>query len=385
MSGFPLFKRRRAPVFLGSFLFALFWSMALADQSRAGPSEAKLYEQAVAARQAEDFDKAVALLERIVRANPENADAQVLLGFSYLALGETQEAAAAFDAALRTAPDYQDARFGQALIAFREGDRDRASELVDIVLSAQPENQDAIALREKLDLPPPPKWRLDMSGEFHTLTGGRANWYEAITTLSYTFDQGTTLAGTVRFANRGALTDTQLTGRIDHVFSPQLSGFGLVAVTPDADFIADLSLAFGTRVVVWEGKDSLGPLVLNASLNGDFGATAVTTFKIGPEFRFFDNTLSLSTQWLQSVSDSGATAGGVLARLDAALSDRLGGYAGYSYAPEIDGSAVIETQSLFTGLSFDVNDTLTLRAGAAYEYRAAYERTALSFGLTSRF
>ena len=203
---------RRGAGLLSALLLGFFLGTIAAGPSQAKPSSAELYEQAVSARQAGGFELAANLFEEVVQRDPGNADAQVLLGYSRLALGDTEAAATAFEAALGLAPDYQDAQLGLAQIAFREGDRQRSADLVAIVLADQPQNGDAIALRDRLNAPPPPKWRLDMSGEYHALTAGRPEWYEAVTSLSYAFDQGTVLGGTVRAAKRGNLTDTQEPG-----------------------------------------------------------------------------------------------------------------------------------------------------------------------------
>ena len=357
-----------------------------AGPSQAKPSSAEFYEQAIVARQAGDFELAANLFNEVVRRDPGNADAQVLLGYSLLALGDTQAAAIAFAAALDLAPDCQDARLGLAQIAFREGDRQRAADLVAIVLADQPQNGDAVALRDRLNAPPPPKWRLDINGEYHALTAGRPDWYEAVTSLSYAFDQGTVLGGTVRAAKRGSLTDTQLTGRVDHVFSPELSMFGSLGLTPDADFLPGASLAVGAGFGIWSNDESATEIRLNARIGADFYAGAtVATARIGPQFSFFDGTLSLSTEWLHSWSDNGLATDGALARLDMRISEQLNGFVGYSYAPEIDGATIADTQNLFAGLAYDVNANLTLRAGAAHEFRAAFDRTTVSLGLTQRF
>ena len=227
---------------------------------------------------------------------------------------------------------------------------------------------------------------MDISGEYHALTAGRPEWYEAVTSLSYAFDQGTVLGGTVRAAKRGDLTDTQLTGRVDHVFSPELSMFGSLGLTPDADFLPGVSLALGAGFGIWNDDESATEIRLNARIGADIYADAtVATARIGPKFSFFDGTLSLSTEWLHSWSDNGLATDGASARLDMRLSEQLSGYIGYSYAPEIDGATIADTQSLFAGLAYEVDPTLTLRAGAAREFRAAFDRTTVSLGLTKRF
>ena len=240
-SHFP-FGSARMAMHVFAVVFILLACFGKAGPAIAATSAEQLYNEAIAARLVQDFDEASDLLEQALLLDPANADAHVLLGYSYLALGETPRARASFEAALRIAPDYEDARLGLAYVAFRVGDRPRASALVEQVMSVQPNNEDAAALWQQLQAPSAPKWRLDAGAEYHSLTGNRANWYEAVTTLSYAFDESTVLSGTVRAANRGTLSDTQLIGQIYKTVSPQLSAFAMLAATPEADFFCTLRI-----------------------------------------------------------------------------------------------------------------------------------------------
>ena len=115
----PAFARfRRGAGLLSALLLGFSLGSFAAAPSQAKPSSAEFYEQAVVARQAGDFELAANLFNEVVQRDPGNADAQVLLGYSLLALGDTEAAAIAFEAALGLAPDYQDARLGLAQIAF---------------------------------------------------------------------------------------------------------------------------------------------------------------------------------------------------------------------------------------------------------------------------
>lgn len=105
-----------------------------------------LYEQAVDARQAENFEEAISLLTRALALEPDNADALIQLGYSRLALDDRTGAKDAFDRALVIVPDYQDARYGLALIAFRDGDLNRADALLTTILAEQPDYEDGTAL-----------------------------------------------------------------------------------------------------------------------------------------------------------------------------------------------------------------------------------------------
>jgi tetratricopeptide (TPR) repeat protein len=113
-----------------------------AAQAPLGP-----YEEAVAARQAGDPALAATLLRRVIEGEPGNADAQLQLGLSLLALGQLDEAEAAFGRTLAIAPAYADAQIGLARIAQRRGDRRRALALLEQI---DPANREAAELRAAL-------------------------------------------------------------------------------------------------------------------------------------------------------------------------------------------------------------------------------------------
>lgn len=354
--------------------------------SLASQTEAQLFSTAQLARENSQFDVAISSLERLLSLNPNNADARVLLGFSYLANGQNEQARQSFESALVIASGYQDARYGLAQVAFREGDKTQALELLDTVLAAQPDNTDARLLVEKINAPPPKRWRLDVGTEVHTLTGGRPRWYEASTALSYQFEQGTTVSGSSRVANRGANTDTQLQIRTDHVFSPEFSAYGLFAGVPHANFLAPFSIGIGATWRLTEGTETFGPLLLNLNMRRDFYAAGpITAMRSGLKLFVFDDQLAMSADWLHSRDELGTFTNGYSIKVDMNATDQLRGFAGYSYSPEISGATTVTTQSIFAGLSYDLNDTTTLRGSYAHEMRQAFDRDTFNLGLSYRF
>ncbi|MFD2174722.1 YaiO family outer membrane beta-barrel protein [Rhodobacter lacus] len=373
--------RRLHPV--AASLMAICLSLCVAGAAQA---EQPLYERAVAARAAQDHATAAQLFEAVLRREPRNADALVLLGYSRLALDQPDAARTAFEAALRLAPDYQDARLGLAQIAFRNANRAGASDLVNIVLAAQPDSAEALALRARLDAPPPLRWRLDLGGEYHDLSAGRHPWHEAITTLSYAFGQGTAISGTLRHADRGALDDTQVLVRLTHAFSPRLTVYGLIGAAPDADFLPKRTFALGGNVRLWHEDSLPAALWVNFEAKQESGVEGkVLTTRIGPRLVLYDDALAVSVDWLHGKGEAGTRYNGALVRLEGQINDRLRGVVGYAYAPEIDRTNVIRAQGWFAGLSYDIDDSLTLRATLARETRDAYDRNTLAIGLTKRF
>lgn len=76
------------------------------DDAPKQPAASGLYDTAVERVEQENYEAAVGLLEQVVEAEPENADAWNYLGFSLRKLNRVDEAFAAYDQALRIDPEH---------------------------------------------------------------------------------------------------------------------------------------------------------------------------------------------------------------------------------------------------------------------------------------
>jgi YaiO family outer membrane protein len=186
-------------------------------------------------------------------------------------------------------------------------------------------------------------------------------------------------------ATRYGETDVQIEARIDHAFSQDFSAYGIAAGTPDANFLARFSVGGGAS---WRAyaPAGWGPLILTLDGRHDvFDDTSVTTLSPAAQYFFFDERLGLQIRWIHSVNDEGTSANGYAIRTDIAATDRLRILAGYSDAPEISEGTLIDTKTVFTGISFDLSDALTLRANYAHEHRESFDRNIFGLGLAIRF
>lgn len=392
----------------------------------AAQTAAELYEEGVTARREQRFEDAVAVLQRAAELEPGNADVHVQLGFALSAMGNGSEAQAAFARALDIAPGYQDARFGLAQIAFRSGNADEARQLVEVVLQAQPDNAEAVALLSSIEraemaradaatargpaqaprepAPPAPaqvpegrqqaalnaampkKWRLDIGSEFSDLTGARPSWSDSSIALAYRIDSRSTITGRTRLATRFGRTDVQIEARLDQAFGSGLSAYGLLAATPDADFLAEFSIGGGASWRAIKGSNSWGALALTVDLRHDvYAGNDVTTVSPGVQVFLMDERLGISARWVHSRDNAGTAANGYVLRGDVVATDRLRFFAGYGDAPEISEGALVQARSMFTGMSFDLTDSVTVNASYAREERDAFDRKTLGLGLSVRF
>lgn len=351
----------------------------------------ELYEQGVTARQEQRFDEAVAALERSLALEPGNADALVQLGFARLGTGDLPGARGAFDAALAIAPDYADASFGLAQVSFREGDRETAAGLIEPLVAANPDNAEFLALEASIDAARQGgvetwRWRLDLGSEISDLSGGRPSWTDSSSAITYRFDERTSAGLRLRHAYRSRAHDWQVEGRVDHRFTDRFAAYGLVAFTPDADFLARSSFGGGTSVRVFDGIGSLGPAVLSIDGRYDvFSSTDVWTVAPGLQLFTPDERFALTGRWIHAEDDRGTVADGYSLRADWTATDRLRLFAGYADAPEISDGQLDDTATTFGGLSFDVSDGLSISGSYAHEQRETFDRDTFAVGLSLRF
>ena len=239
---------------------------------------------------------------------------------------------------------------------------------------------------QRLAVPPPRKWRLDVGNEVSDLTNGLGDWTDSSAGLAYRLSPRTTISGHARLATRFGYTDVQIEGRIDQAFTPAFSAYALAAATPDADFLARYSIGAGASWQVVAPAKAFGPLSFNIDARyDDFADTSVTSIQPWVQGYILDGRLGLSARWVHAQDDIGTRADGYVLRADLAVTPRLNVFAGYADAPEIDDGALIPTRSVFGGISFDVSDTLTLHASAAHEQRPTFDRNIFGLGLTARF
>jgi YaiO family outer membrane protein len=330
-----------------------------------------------------DLAEARTLVDAIAAEHPVNTETQLLAARISLQEGEARAAEAQFQAILEREPNNSEALIGLGDTQRARGDDRAARASYGKALALEPASID---IQQRLAQPPPKKWRVDIGTEISHLSAGISSWTDSSFGLSYTPLPGTTIGGRSRVATRHGERDVQIEARIDHAFSQDFSAYGVVAGTPDADFLARFSVGGGVSWRAYVPAGSSGPLFLTLDGRHDvFDDTLVTTLSPAAQYFFFDERLGLQVRWIHSVNAEGTSANGYAVRADVAATDRLRLLAGYSDAPEISEGTLIDTRTVFTGISFDLSQSLTLRANYAHEQRTAFDRNTFGLGLAVRF
>ena len=110
-----------------------------APAGSSSPAARAAYAQAQTAVAREDYRKAIGLLERVVKAEPRNADALNLLGYSHRKLGDAPRALDYYEKALAAQPAHRGALEYLGELHVEQGRVDDAKQLLARLQAACPE------------------------------------------------------------------------------------------------------------------------------------------------------------------------------------------------------------------------------------------------------
>ena len=338
------------------------------------------YQAGIAARRAQNFEEAERLLQRAVAQEPENSDIHLELGYVYLATDRLDDAEAAFRRVLELAPGYDDAHLSLARVLRRRGNRSAALAELDLVTR---DDEYVQQLRTEILTgdPNPWRWRIDVDGAYAQVDG-QPDWLSAAMLVQHRPSPSTIVAFLSEATRRLDRTDVYAEARIDHQFVPGNNVYLLVGGTPEADHRARWQIGAGASVRVHEG-DFATVLKLDLRL-ANYPSGDIHLVTPGLE-QYLGGRFWVTAQWI-NVWDRFRHEAGWLARADFMPTERLRFFAGAADAPDLSEGVVVETLSLFGGVSADVSDRTTLRLTLAHDDpEGPSDRLTLSLGLGLRF
>jgi YaiO family outer membrane protein len=348
------------------------------------PARAQSYEAGVAARLAGDNRLAARILREVVAQEPNNSDAHLQLGLALLGAGELGAAEASLRRTLEIAPGYDDARIGLARIRQQRGDRQGALLALEPV---SPANSDAAGLRSQLAAGPAKsayRGQINVDGSYSALEGDQPDWREGTVQLRYRLSDDTALSGAVEAARRFGKTDVYGEARLDQSVSAGTSFYLSAGGTPDADFRPEWQIGAGGSARVRGGPNPTA-LTLDAR-QAHYRAGDIQTVAPGVEQYLANGKAWLTGRWINIFDETGKHHGGWLARGDVMAADRLRLFAGAADAPDVSEGIVLETFSLFGGLSYNLTARSTLRMSVAHEDRqTGSDRLQVGLGMGWRF
>lgn len=339
------------------------------------------YQRAVAARLGGDPALAAELLQTVVSAQPENADAQVQLGYALLSLNRLDEAERSFNSALAIVPTYADASMGLARIAERRGDNEAALRALDAI--SEP-NAEIKALRQRLEQASRVvHWQADLDGSYSTFDRVLSDWQEVAVQLRHQSQSGNAIAGRIEYARRFDMDDLYGEILVERRLSSSARVYASFGATAAPDFRAKWQVGLGGSVRL-HGGGYATVLTLDARqarfANGD-----VQSVSPGVE-QYLGKLGWLTARWINLFDERGTRRTGYLVRGDIQALPALRLFAGASKAPDTDEGRVVQVKSLFGGIVHDIGPRTALRASISYDDRATgFDRTQFGLGVGVRF
>ncbi|WP_245436551.1 YaiO family outer membrane beta-barrel protein [Mesorhizobium tamadayense] len=255
-----------------------------------------------------DAPRARVLVDGVLVSAPNNIEALDLDARVALLEADYTRAGQSFRRVLALDPRNTEALVGLGDVRRAEGNDDAAREAYSQALAIEPGSAD---IAQRLAVPPPRRWRLDLGSEVSDLTDGLGDWTDSSAGVAYRLTPRTTISGRTRVATRFGHTDVQIEGRIDQAFSPGFSAYALAAATPDADFLARYSIGAGASWQVVAPAKAFGSLSLNIDARyDDFANTNVTSIAPWVQAYILDGRLGLSARWVHAQDDIGTRADG---------------------------------------------------------------------------
>ena len=421
---------------------------AAEKQSRSGPAvESAGIAQANAFRFSGRYDEARDVYSSILLNNPEDVDATLGIGLTLASEGRFDEADQKFREVLALAPNYLDAKLGLVRSDIARRDFDAAAEKLDgldpenansaeplilyaqletatgnldaaetrwrKVLAVDPENETAIRGLSELQAarrlgspsersrrvqtvsapipvagetqPDQTPWRFDLSTEISHLTNGRPRWFDSRAVISRRINEDTTLGATLRDVKRGDLRDLQVGAFIYHSLTDDWSLYSALALTPDAEVLADAALEVAISVTPFDALSALTGTAFTLGARG-YAYEGADTFSLSPEvFVPLGPDFDLQLKYTYAFATDGNEADSVSVRFGYTPTEKLKFFAGWTKGSELDEATPIQTESFFVGGQWLINERYALTGSFSKEFRSSFDRETIGLSFGVRF
>ncbi len=338
----------------------------------------------------DDFDAALALIAAQDNEIQNSYDVLTTKARILAWDGQHKQSAALYDSLLETYPGNADILNGYGYLEYYRENLNSAESYFREVLAISPKYEDAqrglerVLAAKEAQRNSGDRWRIDVNGGFNSFDNGAADWNHQSLRIEHVPGSVGIYGGATRYERFG-LNDIQFLGGMrsntDSAFDWNIgAGF-----TPDADFRAELT-GLARLGYKFDLNDST---VLHSSIGyqiDDFELTG-TIHQISPQIMAYLDNGMIFTGRLVHVMQSGVdNQTGFMVSGYTPLGDRFGARAGYANAPETIGGIVIDTESIFGGLTYQLTDGLEVHGTYTRDDREnIFVSDGVNVGLTQKY
>lgn len=304
-----------------------------------------------------DHKASATLYEDLLDTYPGNAD--ILNGYAYLEYYRENlgTAESYFREVLAISPKYEDAQRG-----------------LERVLDAK------AAKRENTH-----RWRIDANAGLNSFNNSLNDWNHQSLRIEHT-PGGVAIYGSAARFERFGLNDIQLLAGVRSDTDSKFDWNIGAGFTPDADFRAELT---GLARLGYKFDLDNNGTVLHASLGYQIDDYALTgkIHQLSPQIMaYLDNGVILTGRAIHVMQSGVSDQTGFLVSGFAPVTDKLGARAGYANAPETVGGIVIDTETIFGGLSYKISDQTEIHGTYSRDDRQnTFTSDGVNFGITQKY
>jgi YaiO family outer membrane protein len=336
--------------------------------------------RAAEARQAGRPAQAAAIAQCVLERFPSDADAWFELGAARSTLGLRATARDAYFRALDLAPTNDDARLGIARLAWWDGDHASARYWLSSISPARSRDPDALELRRSLDAAEAHavNWRADLSVAQSSLSLNLPDWTEARASLFHRDGStGLGLGLAIEHARRFEREDLYVEGQATQKFGGAIWSIALGGAS-DADFRPQASVRVGAETATGPWQFAV------TAARSDYDAGPVSKLDLRAVHSPGDAAqLFLQVGVVNDENGENRFGYGLGGRWRLPIGPTLD--VGWSDGAESSEGFTVEVQAVTVGATFEVSDSVHIRAGLMHEMRDAYDRTEAALSLARTF
>lgn len=335
------------------------------------------------------FDRAHTLLLKAKQQEPQNADIDLARARLYNWLQDYDKASNIINEMPLDKQNISESLALKGYIAYNQSQFKEAVSFFKSALAKAPNDVETTRAlnraKKALHAPKQKRWQINFGNQVSEFARqGRPNWSETSLRLThFAADREWSLFSAVHTYNRNNNNDTMIHFGGSYRFTKDTAGYAWTAITPEADYRPEWSLAAGGQTVL---DKSIMPV--SALLDTKFELYTLTnsiTFKPGLRIDPADGW-GLSSHFITVMTKDGYPLYGWDARIDGIAFDTVRFFAGFANAPEYEEGSTVGTKTIFGGFGFDVNSDLGLQLSYARDDREqSYIRHVYYVGTSYRF
>jgi YaiO family outer membrane protein len=317
-----------------------------------------------------------------------------LLAQSRILAGEKryEEAHQTLERALAIEPKNDDIRLLRGQLYYYQGDYEAAEAEFTGILSRHPEYVDAKAALERVqtarDSGGEFRWQADAGYEWSGFERrNQPDWNNQFLQLTRFFDgRATAVHGRIERYDQFTNIDSYYQLGVDHRFTPRLMGYVATGFSSGADFRPHWRVKGGGGFRLSEMEIQNMPLWLTLDMQHDeYQSTEVSNINPGLRMEFSDSW-ALGSKIIAVHEHGAKTVYGWMARFDGQIMPGWRFYTGYADAPETVAAVTVDTQTMFGGFAYDIDDARTLYLGYTRDDREnSYIRHGVNACVSFRF